>query len=338
MVYNVYNRVFQRLLLVDTYISAEWSEDYAGIGNFILILSETPKNIETLQVGYFVKRQSQDNLNIYDSAMIITSVIYNDDRTITVIGCSAIELLKRRIIDETLQVSNAENAMRYAVDNFRPFEAVKLGEYKNLNINFDPPFETTYVNIYDHCLKICEETGLGIRMLLDTQQKKLIFDIYNGVERTNAIYNDVWGNLLSAKLTQSDVQYKNVAYVAGQGRDLERVIVHVGDLTTRDFDRFELYVDARDLQQNETEDINAYKNRLIARGLDKLNDNLKIFNVNLTIPATDLNTKFNLGDFIRVNIDRYNVKLAIRIQGYTLTQVKNIQKLTLSLGVPILRR
>ena len=338
MVFNVYNKEFQRLSLVDTFISSEWSVDYNGLGNFTLVLSETVKNVNVFKNGHFIKQQSDNDNIVTDCVMLITSVIYNDDRTMTIIGASALQLLQNRIIDKTLMVADAETAMRYAVSNFRPFEGVVLGEIKNYNIQFNPNFETTYTSVYDLCFKICEETGLGMRMLLDTKINKLVFDVYNGVERVNAVYSDIWGNLLSAKLTQSDINYKNFAFVAGQGRNEERVIVTVGDDNLQNFERAELFVDARDLQQDDTESDEAYRNRLIARGLEKLNENQKIFNVSLTIPDTDLYKKFNLGDKINVNIERYNLKVLIRVQGYTIKQVKNIQKLTLSLGVPILRR
>jgi len=331
MAYNVYNKEFLRLSLVDSFIHIQWSEDYQGLGNLVLVVSETERNVEIFKAGNFITRQDNQN------AMIITGVDYGDNRLITVFAVSALNLLTRRIVDTTLSVSNAEQAMREAVNKYRPFRDIALGSYNGFNIMVDPPFETTYETVFDLCQNICRLTNLGMRMLLDSKNKRLIFDIYQGSARTNAIYSDIWGNLLGTTLTTSDIQYKNVALVAGQGLNDERILVLVGNTSALEFERFEMYVDARDLQQKDGEDLNAYKNRLITRGFEKLNENAKIFELNLDIPFQDFGLKFELGDIIKCNLERYNISVDIRIQGFTIKQVDNSETMTLDLGIPVLR-
>lgn len=332
MAYSVYDRDLQRLALIDSFRQAEWSENYVGLGSFVMTVSETPENVKSLQVGNFVKRDDSNNV------MIIMTVLHDDNHNLTVVGNSALHLLTRRIIDSTMVVSNAEQAMRYAVANFRPFNNMILGEYKGYTEMFDPTFETTYQTVYDLCTQICDETGLGMRMLINTREKKLIFDVYKGDTDINSIYSDIWGNLLGSKLNKSDIEYSNIAYVAGEGTGGDRIIVEVGEVDSTEFDRFELFIDARDLQQKENETLQDYKNRLIARGKEKLSQHPKIFEVTIDIPFSDYDKKFSLGDYIKVNIERYNLKLDIRVQGYKIKQAGNLESIELSLGIPIIRR
>lgn len=332
MAYNVYNQKIQRLSLIDNFMHAEWTENYNDLGNLVLVVPETPHNISVLQAGNYITRVGRR------VAMIITGVEYSENRTLIVYGTSALKLLSRRIVTTTLMINDAEESIRSAVNTFKPTPIIAVNPSKNLGIKVDNPYETTYSDVFETCKKICEMTNIGMRMLLDTQNKKLNFDVYVGSPKTNAIYSDFWGNMLGSTLTKSDVQYKNVAIVAGQGLNEERVSVLVGDVNTKDEERFEMYVDARDLQQEAGETIEAYKNRLIARGFEKLQENRRIFDLVVDIPSEDFGKKFNIGDTIKCNIERYNIKVDILVQGYTIKQVNNLESISLNLGTPIIRR
>ena len=87
-------------------------------------------------------------------------------------------------------------------------------------------------------------------------------------ERPVVIFSDEFGNLAAPKYTKTSVDYKNKAYVAGQGEGDDRVVVIV-DLTDGEEAR-ELYVDAKDIQQEEGVTAEEYEALLRQRGLEKL--------------------------------------------------------------------
>lgn len=331
MAYNVYNKELRRLSILDNFIQMEWREDYQDVGSLLLVIAESPHNVEVFKIGNYITNTQTNTI------MIITGVTHDENKIITVFGVSALYLLSRRIVDETVFISNAEAGIRNVITKFRPFPIIVLGDYKGYNININPNFESTYVNVLDLIFEICKLSGLGVKAIINTKIRKIEVHVYRGSEQINAVYSDVWGNLLGATLAKSEVNFKNVAYVAGQGRNEERVLIKVGETESKDEERFELYVDARDLQQEENESIESYKNRLIIRGKNKLEENNKIFQLDVNIPSNDFGNRIFLGDFIRCNIDRYKLSTSIRIQGVIFKQMKNIKTTSLILGVPIIR-
>lgn len=82
-------------------------------------------------------------------------------------------------------------------------------------------------------------------------------------------FSDEYGNLNNVMYQYNDQNYKNVAIVGGSGEGPERIYVTVGQ--AEGLDRRELFVDAKDIQKEELTD-EEYKNLLIQRGQDKLNE------------------------------------------------------------------
>ena len=64
-----------------------------------------------------------------------------------------------------------------------------------------------------------------------------------------AIFNQSWGHFKNLIVTTDDSNYKNYAVVAGSGEGDQRQIVLVDESNGEKLKR--LYVDARDLQQQE---------------------------------------------------------------------------------------
>jgi len=83
--------------------------------------------------------------------------------------------------------------------------------------------------------------------------------------------------LKSLQYTQSELNYKNVAIVAGQGEGIERRIVEVGNYTA--INRHEVFIDARDVEEvNEDEQpipVQQIIQALTDRGQQQLNELLQ---------------------------------------------------------------
>ncbi len=142
----------------------------------------------------------------------------------------------------------------------------------------------------------------------------LIFEVWKGKDRTDdqtenswAIFSDSFYNVKNAVYDRDESEYKNFAYVAGEGEGSARVIVEVDLCSSADEERREVYVDARDLQSTYQDDAgdehtytaDQYRALLRQRGLEKLAEYQKIETVNGDVdPNANLTygVDFDLGD------------------------------------------
>ncbi len=97
--------------------------------------------------------------------------------------------------------------------------------------------------------------------------------------------------------TESQTDYKNVAYLAGQGEGKDREVVIMGNEITG-FDRRELFVDARDIQEGSLED----------RGKLKLADYKQVKSFEATVEAADYREKWDLGDYVTIEDDKTGIR------------------------------
>lgn len=106
--------------------------------------------------------------------------------------------------------------------------------------------------------EISQLSGVGWNTRVDYDLRKWVFDVVigrnrsvNQTENSPVIFSPQFGNIRNMHYVESDLDYYNVAYVAGQGEGVDRRIIVVGNATG--LARRELYVDARDIAE-ETDD------------------------------------------------------------------------------------
>ena len=109
--------------------------------------------------------------------------------------------------------------------------------------------QITYQNLLTVEERLARAAGLGFRVRFDAPGT-MVFEVCRGVdhsilqqERPVVIFSDEFGNLADPKYTKSTVNFKNRAYVAGEGEGTDR-IVEIIDAPTGEEVR-EVYVDAR---------------------------------------------------------------------------------------------
>ncbi|WP_203364746.1 siphovirus ReqiPepy6 Gp37-like family protein, partial [Bacillus sp. REN10] len=99
-------------------------------------------------------------------------------------------------------------------------------------------------------------SGLGWNVTLDTLNKKFVFDVQTGKDLTTnqsinppVIFSPEFNSLKDMSYTESSLDYKNMAYVAGQGEGVDRRVITINDDTISGLERCELFVDARDIEE-----------------------------------------------------------------------------------------
>ncbi|RIJ64096.1 siphovirus ReqiPepy6 Gp37-like family protein [Rummeliibacillus sp. POC4] len=160
----------------------------------------------------------------------------------------------------------AETVMKYFVDicAVNPVDAKR----KILNLVISPDLKrgdtisrsARFDVLSDEMITISQLSGLGWNISVDIKNKQFVFDVVEGVncvstQRDNppVIFSPEFDSLKSMGYTESYLDYKNMAYIAGQGEGVDRRVITIGDTATG-LDRYELFVDARDVGETNTDD------------------------------------------------------------------------------------
>ena len=171
-------------------------------------------------------------------------------------------------------------------------------------------FETRYKVLSDELTSISKNSKLGWCIKFDFRNKKFIFEVLEGVNRTvnqqdnpPMIFSRKYDNVLEREYTKDTSDYKTTAIVAGQGEGSAREIVIVND-NLSGLNRKELFVDARDVEAN----IN-----LTDRGKSKLAENTIIESFECNIDTETYKKDWDLGDFITILDDDIGVIIDTQI-------------------------
>jgi len=244
MQYHVFSEEYERQGILGSYLSSTWEEHYQQKGRFILHTSDTDDNARLLKVGNRLWQRGKK------TSMII-EFTKTEHKRIAVYGCTALTRLNQRIINPTVNVTNVELGMKAIVrNNTRDLSHFRIDNNRGLPERFDSQF--TGHELMEALEILGAESGLGYFMGFDPKAKQDVFTVYRGddysVGENVRMFSAEFRNLDALNIVDDISLYKNVAYVAGQGEGANRVIVIVGTATGSD--RREMFVDARDIQQD----------------------------------------------------------------------------------------
>lgn len=243
--------------------------------------------------------------------------------------------LNQRIIWDRKTISNTnENIIRELISENcinvlqidRKIPLLQLGQLKNYPGSSDKQY--SYKNVLEAIEEIAEVSELGFKTDINLSNKKLIFDIYKGINRTAgqninapAIFSEEFENIIEQEYIDSDIDYKNTALIAGEGEGAEREKVSIE--ARQGLDRHELYVDARDLQSTKTINdeevpipIAEYRQILADRGYSKLDEHKKIetFDSKINLKSNlEYKTDFDLGDEVTITSKKWGITIDTRI-------------------------
>lgn len=161
---------------------------------------------------------------------------------------------------------------------------------------------------------LCEAlkpSEIGLTASLDNLNVSLNFSIKKGKNLTQdntegnnfVVFSEFFGNLQGATYIEDNSGYKNYAVVQGEGEGTERRTVYV-DLSNGQTKR-QLYVDARDLRQEEGISIADYEAQLRQRGIEKLSETVDITNLETNIVSNagfDYMIDYDLGDMVDIEV------------------------------------
>lgn len=325
---------------VDEYPSLIFIRKWDTYGSFEIHVNEFNKDL-------FCKGNYIMLNNDGSKTGIIEHIECNDDNDIediTIKGYSLLYLLLNRItIPPTGSAYNTFNT--YAEDiliELVEFNAVNPTDMKrrieHLTVESSKhrgnqiSFQSRYKVLSDELTALCKTSGLGCQIRLDYKNKKFIFEVLEGKDLTSsqidnppAIFSQEYDNINDQTYTDSNVGYKNVGYVAGQGEGENREVIIVND-NLSGLDRRETFIDARDIEDDST------SVSLEDRGKIKLAETPEVKNFEFNVESEGYKTEWNLGDLVTIISKKYSTKLDTRVLEVQETYENGIVKIEPSFG------
>lgn len=315
-----------------------WPDKFNGYAQFELWAPITDENAEYFKKGNILWCGG-DNATVVE--IVKSSVDDKGVKTYNVKGRTLEMLMTTRIIWGTYNAANKQaSTVMYEIVNKN---CVNPSDMKRkipfLECASDESFggaitcQKTGGEVYDSLLSIASNADIGFSILFRPKEKKLIFKVIQGTDRTiNQSINDPvefrtdLEDILSSSYYSNDQDVKSVALVMGEGEGAGRKKQVSGNDTTSLFERRELYVDARDLQSESTDEngnVTAlspedYNKALIQRGNEKLSDCELIENFEARIRVFgdvqyELGVDYQKGDKVTVRDRQLNVVVSARI-------------------------
>ena len=345
MEFYILNTNFTKLAIVDTFKSVIWTRRYYESGDFELCVPATQEMLEVLRKDYYIVRADDTT-----QCMIIENIELKTDvengNELIVSGRSLSSILNRRVIyaneeNATMTVSGTvEECIRKLIDsnaiisdwqypeylNARKLGPLELGDEIGITTAFKAQF--TGDNLETAIQNICKNNGIGCDITFDLANNKFIFILTQGKDRTysqsenpRVIFSNDFDNLLTSNYTTSNKNYKNFALVGGQGEGKNRIWAAAWTVNgvsggPDKLDRYEMYVDAKDINDNDGEiSASDYLGLLTERGLEKLSEHQITEAIEGEV-TPDGNFKFGidyfLGDIVEV-VNEYGITFKSRI-------------------------
>ena len=311
----VLNNNFEIISFLDNYSSVEWVRRYYETGDFVLNAIADTEMIQTLQKRNYIVREDDDMICQIEKVNIVTDS--ENGNKITVSGRSIEKILGQRIIWNQTNSKAGETAESFIrrlidenainpTDKKRKIPRLKLGKLKGFPEKIDK--QITGDNLLEAIVKICQTYEYGFKITMD-DAGNLVFDLYKGEDRSYkqeknpyVIFSDDFDNIVNTEYEYDETDIANTALVGGEGEGKERKYQTVG--TSEGFERYEIFVDAKDISSNKGEIVlTEYNKLLVERGKEKIAEKILIETYDGEVENTHTyiyKRDYGLGDVVQV--------------------------------------
>lgn len=335
MLIHVYDENFKKVGILKKYTFAQYIDKLNDIGTFEILAEFCKENTFLLnkERQYFVS---------FDSSVMgyVLSVTKDSDsryeKVINIKGNLLSFILTKKVMYKVQNFSGKTHAVAKAmIENncihnvYKPQTNLPRTEVilsPNMDTQTtDVKVQQTGGSIWQGIQPLLEQDSLGLEMYpvlterkriegTETNVEKFYIKIFLGADRRRknsegnkpVIFSQSYSNIQRSSYEVDKSDYYNFAYIAGEGEGVDRIWEEVDSESKSGFLRFELFVDARDLQSQTLEGVTIsteeYKQLLKQRGIDNLNEHI----VCSGYDATVINKKyiyekdFYKGDFVTI--------------------------------------
>lgn len=180
---------------------------------------------------------------------------------------------------ETVMKNYVNNNLVNPIDTRRKIPQLVIAPDKQRGVH--TIYSSRFKNVAEEMSTISLASGLGWDVTLDIRNKEWVFDVMEGRNlvagqtiNPPVIFSPHFESLKSLQYTQSELNYKNVAVVAGQGEGIERRVIEVGNFSG--INRHEIFIDARDVAETDEDEQPFPEQQIIQaltdRGQQQLNE------------------------------------------------------------------
>ncbi|MBY6874539.1 siphovirus ReqiPepy6 Gp37-like family protein [Clostridium botulinum] len=343
----IFNRDLELKGILDTFTSLRWIRRYSKTGEFELHCALNSNTLDLLKRENIIFKKGDVEAGYIETRQL--KIGKDGQEYLEVKGKFLTNYLDRRIswdrvnfdgkTEELMRKLVLKNAINPTNIN-RKIPNLTLGSLKGFNE--DIKYQNSFGNIIECLENISNTNNLGYRNLLNIKNRKIVFDIYKGVDRTinngtiaPCIFSRDFENILEQEYMSSLNNYKNTTLIAGAGEGSARKITSIE--SGKGLDRYELYVDARDVQDTETvkvtvtdydEEGNAtgsheedkeveipwdrYEPQLLQRGKEKLSEctEIQTFDSKINVHGNNVYKKdFDLGDIVTIVDKKWGIRI-----------------------------
>lgn len=321
----VLDRSFNVLDVISVYESILWKQVLNEPGTFKAEFVYTDRMNRHLQRGNLLYKTDEDEPAVITRKYLRLNK--DGEQFITIKGYMASRYTHQRIIWKTMVMRGTPEQIMYQMvreqivepeDESRRMPNVVLGEYHGY-AGDEIEKQISYRNLQESLTEVSKGPELGYRMRLDLTARKLIFEVYQGEDRTlgtekPCIFSRKFQNIYTQEYSEDDSNYGNVCLVGGPGEGSERVLESAG--RAEGLDRYEIFYNASGFTRHE-EDEAVLRRQLVQKG----NEKLAAFYIAKAFESKINKAKsmeFALGDFVTCMDEEWGIMEN--------TQVKSIQK------------
>lgn len=323
----VLNEFFEIIDYIDTFISLEWVKRYFDTGDFVLNCIADTNIVKSLQKRNYLVREDDERIMIIEKINILSSL--EDGNKINVSGRSIESILGRRIVWKQTNSKAGETAEEFVrrlvkencinpTDPKRKIPNLKLGTLKGFQEKIEK--QVTGDNLLTVIIEICKLYEYGFKITMNNEGR-LVFDLFKGENRSYrqtvnpyVIFSNDFDNIINTEFEYDETNISNVALIGGEGEGTDRKYQSIGE--SEGFDRYELFVDAKDISSNNGEIAPAdYNLLLIERGEEKIAESTFLESYTGEVETTltyVYKQDYDLGDVVEI-INEYGMEATPRI-------------------------
>lgn len=322
----VLNKNLEIIGYIDTFVSLEWVKRYFDTGDFVLNCIADTNIVKLLQKKNYLIREDDERIMVIEKINITTSS--ESGNIINISGKSIESILGRRIIWKQTNSKSGETAEEFIrrlinencinpTNPKRKIPNLKLGTLKGFTGTIDK--QVTGDNLLTVIIEICQAYGYGFK--ITSKESVLTFDLYKGEDRSYnqsinpyVIFNNDFDNIITTEYEYDETNIANVALIGGEGEGTDRKYQTIGD--SEGYERYELFVDAKDISSNNGEIATAdYNKLLIERGNEKIAEKSFVESYSGEVETTltyVYKQDYDLGDVVEIT-NEYGIEATPRI-------------------------
>jgi hypothetical protein len=313
---------FEKIDILDEYISLIWSERYNKFGDFELYVPLNLQTYLTFRPDYYLELENSKTSMVIETLNIKTDKDSGDLLTVT--GRSLESILDRRIIwGQKVLFGDFQDGINELLCDaiIEPSEPTRtipnfvfVGSTDTNITNLTIDAQVSTENLYSVVQKLCEINDLGFELSFK-KPNGFNFRLYSGIDRSydqialpRVIFSNEFDNLFSSEKIQNKIPFKTVSLVlgAGDGADRAGAVAQIPSGAGSGLTRREMYTDGSDVDE-EVEGVivspEDYAIQLINKGNIALSENSQIEYFEGQIDTNGrfiYGRDFNLGDIVQI--------------------------------------